>query len=139
MNAFRRNNDSGRSGGRRFGGGVFKDRSRGGSGGGRSGDRSSGPPQLHQAVCAACGKTTEVPFKPNGRKPVYCRDCFQQEDHAPRESFGRGAFGKPQFAAKRPFGAGPQRNDQVEKRLDEMDAKLDRIIREIEALKEKNG
>jgi CxxC-x17-CxxC domain-containing protein len=136
MNAFRRNNDAGKSGGRRFGGGTFKDRSRGGSGG--YGDRSFGP-QLHEAVCAACGKMTEVPFKPNGRKPVYCRDCFQQEDRAPRESSGQGVFGKPQFAAKRSFEAAPQRNEQIEKRLDEMDVKFDRIIRGIEALKEQNG
>lgn len=29
-----------------------------------------------QAVCAECGKNCEVPFKPTGDRPVYCRDCF---------------------------------------------------------------
>jgi CxxC-x17-CxxC domain-containing protein len=138
MNAFRREHDKGRSGGgRQYSRAAFKSRNQG-SGSGGYGHRDAGP-QLFEAICADCGKKTEVPFKPNGRKPVYCRDCFQQEDRAPRESFGRSSFSKPQFTAQRPLEAGPQRNDRVEKRLDEMDAKLDRIIREIEALKEKNA
>lgn len=33
--------------------------------------------EMFPAVCAECGKTTTVPFKPNGEKPVYCKDCFQ--------------------------------------------------------------
>jgi CxxC-x17-CxxC domain-containing protein len=36
----------------------------------------SGPREMHTVVCAACGATTEVPFKPTGTKPVYCRECF---------------------------------------------------------------
>ncbi len=36
----------------------------------------SGPREMHEVVCAACGVTTEVPFKPTGVRPVYCRDCF---------------------------------------------------------------
>ena len=38
----------------------------------RRGDR-----QMYDAVCAECGKDTQVPFKPSGDRPVYCRDCFQ--------------------------------------------------------------
>lgn len=60
-------------GGGRFGGGGGRF---GGGGGGRGG--AGGPPkQLYPAVCAECGKTTEVPFKPSGNRPVYCRDCFR--------------------------------------------------------------
>ncbi len=33
--------------------------------------------QMHPVTCAQCGVETEVPFKPTGDKPVYCRDCFQ--------------------------------------------------------------
>jgi len=29
-----------------------------------------------EIACAACGLVTEVPFKPSGGKPVYCRDCY---------------------------------------------------------------
>jgi CxxC-x17-CxxC domain-containing protein len=41
---------------------------------------SSDRPQLHQATCATCGKSCEVPFKPTGSKPVYCRDCFRNNE-----------------------------------------------------------
>jgi CxxC-x17-CxxC domain-containing protein len=64
----------GRSGGRSFGGG-------GGYGGGRGGDRGSrGPMEMHQATCADCGKSCEVPFRPSGTKPVYCSNCFKSKD-----------------------------------------------------------
>ena len=60
------------------------------SGGGRSsyGDRdsygssrgySSGPREMHTAICASCGREAQVPFVPRGDKPVYCSDCFQQQ------------------------------------------------------------
>jgi CxxC-x17-CxxC domain-containing protein len=29
-----------------------------------------------EVVCAACGIITEVPFKPAGARPAYCRDCY---------------------------------------------------------------
>lgn len=32
--------------------------------------------QMYPAVCAQCGKDTEVPFQPTGTKPVYCSSCF---------------------------------------------------------------
>jgi CxxC-x17-CxxC domain-containing protein len=32
--------------------------------------------EMHKAVCADCGKECEVPFKPDGRRPVYCRECW---------------------------------------------------------------
>jgi CxxC-x17-CxxC domain-containing protein len=36
------------------------------------------PRQMYPAVCAECGKETEVPFQPRGDKPVYCSDCFRK-------------------------------------------------------------
>ena len=35
------------------------------------------PREMFEAVCADCGKTASVPFRPSGSKPVYCSDCFQ--------------------------------------------------------------
>jgi CxxC-x17-CxxC domain-containing protein len=29
-----------------------------------------------EAVCAACGVSTTVPFRPRGDRPVYCRECY---------------------------------------------------------------
>ena len=33
---------------------------------------------LHKAVCADCHKDCEVPFKPTGERPVYCKECFSK-------------------------------------------------------------
>jgi len=64
----------------------------GGGGGGGGGGRGPRPPrsggsggsrpprearESFEVVCAECGQTTTVPFKPAGNRPVYCRDCFR--------------------------------------------------------------
>ena len=53
---------------------------RGGSGfgGGRTSSFGSAPREMHDVTCSSCGTATQVPFKPNGMKPVYCRDCFRK-------------------------------------------------------------
>ena len=48
-------------------------------GGGYGGSGSSGHrPQreMYAAVCASCGKDTQVPFEPRNGRPVYCSDCY---------------------------------------------------------------
>ena len=51
-----------------------------------SGGRYDGPPrEMHKVTCAECGKETEVPFKPDGSRPVYCKDCYQK--HRPPKRF----------------------------------------------------
>ena len=32
--------------------------------------------ELHDAICASCGKETQVPFEPREGRPVYCSDCY---------------------------------------------------------------
>ncbi|MBP9669519.1 MAG: hypothetical protein KBE09_04495 [Candidatus Pacebacteria bacterium] len=58
------------------------------------GARGEGRPEMHSATCANCHKPCEVPFKPDGSRPIYCRDCFgdnkpegseRSSDRAPRE------------------------------------------------------
>ena len=51
---------------------------RGGGGGGGGRGNFGGPREMHKATCAECKQECEVPFKPNGEKPVYCRDCFNK-------------------------------------------------------------
>lgn len=64
---------------------AARKRSRGDDRGGRDSYSSGGgggysrePRQMHDAVCAQCGKATQVPFMPSGARPVYCSDCFRQ-------------------------------------------------------------
>ena len=34
--------------------------------------------QMFAIVCDDCGQTAQVPFKPSGDRPVYCRDCYER-------------------------------------------------------------
>ncbi len=45
--------------------------------------------QLFDVTCSSCGNKAQVPFKPSGGRPVYCRDCYsnQRNDRAPRRQF----------------------------------------------------
>ena len=43
----------------------------------RDGGYSGPPREMHKVTCSECGKETEVPFKPDGTRPVYCRECYQ--------------------------------------------------------------
>ncbi len=55
------------------------------------GSRMGGERQMYPAVCAQCGKETEVPVQPRGDRPVYCSDCFQQQRGG--SSYGGGSRG----------------------------------------------
>jgi CxxC-x17-CxxC domain-containing protein len=43
----------------------------------RNSGRDNAQREMFPAVCAECGKSTTVPFKPTSDKPVYCKDCYQ--------------------------------------------------------------
>ena len=49
-----------------------------GGGGGQGGGFGRGPRQSFEAVCAACGITTTVPFQPTQGREVFCRDCYKK-------------------------------------------------------------
>ena len=133
MNPFKRKSSYG-GGGTKFGGKSFVKRAPGGRSGG-FGDHDFSKPQLFQSTCAECGEQCEVPFRPNGSKPVLCHRCFKKD--------GSG-FGKPGFSDKRTFVRGPvagggQDIARLEKRFDALEVKLDRILREVEAMKEQKA
>ena len=49
----------------------------GGSGGfGDGGGFGGRPREMHKATCADCQNECEVPLKPSGDRPVYCKECF---------------------------------------------------------------
>ena len=45
---------------------------------GNSGFGARSRRQMFPAVCAQCGKATEVPFEPREGRPVYCSDCYRK-------------------------------------------------------------
>ena len=49
----------------------------------RFSDRAQKDVQLFNATCTTCGKSCEVPFRPDGTKPVLCRDCFAAKNASP--------------------------------------------------------
>lgn len=106
---------------------------RGGFGGGNRGGAS----MMHQAVCFECGKDCEVPFRPTGGKPVFCSACFDKKGGS--ESRVRGGFdGRPERSFERDNSFKPRLDDRKfgdnkkpsnDGKLDEVIAKLDKIIR----------
>jgi len=45
---------------------------------GSSGNGYRLPREMFPAICAECGKDTEVPFEPRDGRPVYCSDCYSK-------------------------------------------------------------
>ena len=45
---------------------------------GDSGDSYRPRRQTFPAVCAQCGKDTQVPFEPREGRPVYCSECYSK-------------------------------------------------------------
>lgn len=117
-------------------GGGFGGGNRGGDRGGDRGFRDGGRAEMFEAVCSDCGKNCEVPFRPNGQKPVYCKECFgRNSDRTPSsDNYERKSFA-PKFApasapafAPRASGENSQRIDDIFKRLNELNTKLDQVL-----------
>lgn len=88
-------------------------------------DSGFGERSFTKAICAECGQSCEVPFKPSGGRPVYCKECFSKReggsfdgrrDSRPRSSGygqdrprGRNFGGDSHSFGKKPFGARKKR------------------------------
>lgn len=114
-----------------FGGGGFGGGARRGGGDRFSDDR----PAMHSAVCNACNVDCEVPFKPNGRKPIYCSNCFRKEEGggSSNSRFGgndrNDRFDRNDSYEKPVFRSAPrENNDLVMKQLKELNDKMDQIL-----------
>ena len=116
---FHRDSDSGgKRGGKRFGGTKKPFRADKSFGGGFG----SGKPIMHSATCAECGSRCQVPFKPNGSKPVLCSNCFGNDNRSGSKSFdSKRLDDKP----KRFVGG----DTNIADALNEINNKLDMIIR----------
>jgi len=89
--------------------------------------------RMYRAVCAECGRDCEVPFKPNGERPVFCSSCF--EEMATEESPRRDQFKPRRFAGPNRSGSfrrsertGPGNAGDLRKELAQIHQKLDLIL-----------
>lgn len=138
------------------------DRSSGGWRGKKSfGNRDFDGPEMHQTVCSDCGNDCEVPFKPNGRKPVFCKSCFKKDefgdagdgrrdsgrDNRDSRDFGRDSrenrdydrprFEKPRFEKPRfekPAFKEQGNSDQYKEQFERLNFKMDLILKGLQAL-----
>jgi CxxC-x17-CxxC domain-containing protein len=99
--------------------------------GGHDSDR---PREMHKATCSQCHNPCEVPFVPNGKKPVYCSNCFVKdgEDASRRDTYPRKEFA-PREAFKRDAAPRDDRGmDELKQQLKAVNDKLDRLVRIVE-------
>jgi len=112
---------------------------------GRSGERDSGrrsfEKQMHEVTCDKCGKRCEVPFKPTEGKPVYCSDCFEKTGNSnrygDRDSRGsdRGSYNRSGGRDSGRFSkrdSGSNKPEQFIKEFDQLNRKLDTILKALE-------
>ena len=96
--------------------------------------------EMFKAVCAECGRPTEVPFRPSGDRPVYCKECFAAmgpQDRNDRPFVKRDNGPRPSFVS-RPAGAfregGPVQGSGEDKRLDDLKIQLATVISKLDKL-----
>ncbi|MEK7180725.1 MAG: CxxC-x17-CxxC domain-containing protein [Patescibacteria group bacterium] len=140
MNKFKKGGFKPRSGG--FGGrpnfGGAKKFGNKFSGGRDGNDRPERRLEFFPAICSECKKKCEVPFRPTGDKPVYCRDCFGKQRQVP----GRNSNGRDNVGGDFRVDARPQREyqpeplrvqsnggiDEIKQRLAALESKVNRIL-----------
>lgn len=83
------------------------------------------------ADCNNCGAKCQVPFRPNGKKPVYCRDCFTPtDDRAPQSRFAKRDSFAPRTAAPRE----DRSMADLARQLERMNATLEALAAAVDAL-----
>lgn len=86
--------------------------------------------RMFTTTCAECGKSCEVPFKPNGSRPVYCKECFSKQGGSHDGSHGRNSF---RDAPTRDPQAGNGPLNDIKTALSMINIKLDKVLSAIES------
>lgn len=97
--------------------------SRGGGDRGGFRPRDDRPKEMHSATCSSCGKSCQVPFRPTGDKPVFCRDCFSKQGGG--RELGRQAGERGNLR---------ESNSDIKRELENVNSKLERLIVAVQAL-----
>ncbi|MBU1202459.1 hypothetical protein KKH39_00180 [Patescibacteria group bacterium] len=112
----------GRSGDRRDRGGFDR---RGSGGGFNRGGGGFDRPSMHKAICDACHKECEVPFKPRGDKPIYCSDCFSKQGGGDRGARDR----RPSFEDRGAKVAQDSKEKEILKAIKTLNYKVDQLMK----------
>lgn len=102
-------------------------------------DESSRPTTMHKAVCAQCGNSCEVPFRPFNNRLVYCNECFREQkgregrdyDKSPQKNY---SDHKKSFKLDYRNDSGNGNNSELKDQLQTLNTKIDRLIRAIEKM-----
>lgn len=106
----------------------------------RSGNRDDGPREMFSATCSSCQKSCEIPFRPSGDRPVYCRDCFGSQESPTSDARGRRdeRGGESRFPRKeyrtsgasfpKPLMMEDKRMEGLKRQLDDVSVKVDQIL-----------
>jgi CxxC-x17-CxxC domain-containing protein len=89
----------------------------------------------HKATCSDCNNVCEVPFRPNGSKPVYCKDCFGKKKGAYPSNNEKKEFSpRAETVRQEHSNAEPRdaRIDELKAQVFSMQSKLDRVIKMLE-------
>lgn len=70
--------------------------------------------RMYKATCSDCGSVFELPFQPDGSRPVYCSDCFITDTKPGR-------------------GDAPKKGADYAVEFEKLNAKLDKIMSVLEA------
>jgi CxxC-x17-CxxC domain-containing protein len=100
------------------------------------GDFQHKPPmKKYDAVCSTCGKRCEVPFRPDGSRPVYCTDCFGAPHDAHTDG-SKSKFPSRDFSARPSYGppAGGKSLADLERQIGAMNTKIDTMLRILETM-----
>lgn len=108
----------GRNGERNGGRSSFQKKNWGGA------DSGNKEPMMHQATCSECGKRCEVPFRPVNGKPVFCNDCFSA-----KRGSGDRVPAKIHFEKR-----GGDGSEAVRRQLSDINMKIDRLVKAVEAI-----
>jgi len=111
---------------------------------GRDSGKRSFEKQMHEVTCDKCGKRCEVPFKPTEGKPVYCSDCFEKTGNSSRygdrdsKRSDRGDYNRSGGRDSGRFSkrdSGPSKPEQFTKEFEQLNRKLDTILKALEVSK----
>ena len=89
--------------------------------------------QLYDAVCAVCGKKTQVPFAPDPARPVFCKEHIGFAGQYKQQMKPRSG----EFAPRQPERAPRPRMEQPFKKPENLQALREALKKSLEAQKNK--